>query len=709
MFNNQNQSGIILMLIIAAILSALSANTKASQSYKPVKTHIHSLQADQANGAFVLENVDGAAACRDATPEESQALTNPDDLVGLHIISPAPDSSINAADTGLKIILRATQQLEDFPQAKNSFLRAAATWEKVIQSPITVIIDVDYGPLRFGQPYPDANILGSTTAQKIGGASIYPQVRGKLISQATSQRESQIDNALPPDAIQTDIGTTAGVFAPSAIFRALGMISPVADPASEGSFGRLPAIGFNSNFGFDFDPDNGIDAGKTDFDAVAVHELGHALGFFSNVGSLESSPGSAISLSLLDLFRLRPGVGLAGFPTAPRIQSSGGTQVFFFGPSELALSTGRPDGSGGDGRQSSHWKDDDLIGEHLGIMDPTIPPGRRFTITPNDLLAFDSFGYQVRSDDGDTVPLVSGVSRQGSISAPGAGQAVVGSTQYSVIVPNGTTELKLELSGNQDVDLYVRFNQRIAPGASGRPLADFVSESPTGVESMVVSRSSSPALIAGTYYIAVVNFGPGNASFEVRATTTGGGNSNSAPRIVSLKADLTGDQLTLTGTVVDPDGDIIQAQSTLFNRGGAKVGETDPFPVSFGNQPTIDFSLEIDNLNAIPAAELTSLSFIDRRGNRSAPVTADFGEADNGGPSLKVVSYSGSKLTIKGADLAGDLQIEINGRVVVEGFNGAVKKIKVKGSPNTLNLRSGSNRVRVSNGNSRSNLLVFDF
>src|SRR6185436_18830592 len=377
----------------------------SAQSYRPLLDHAHQpISASTTTDDFVIQASSNGVVCRDATPEESAAFGQRDDLVPMHAITPLRRAGLAEQDTGLRIILRGTPQLEGFPLAKNAFLRSAATWEQIIQDPITVIIDVDYGPLRFGQPYPDPNILGSTTSQKIGNATVYPEVRTRLIGQATSQRESQVDNALPPGSIPTDIGSSTGIFAPSAVFRALGLIGPIADPASETSLGRPPAIGFNSNFGFDFEPDDGIDSGKTDFDAVAVHELGHALGFVSNVGSLESNPGAGITTSFLDLFRLRPGASLGTFPTAPRIQSSGGAQVFFFGPFELALSTGRPDGSGGDGRQASHWKDDDLIGQYVGIMDPTIPPGRRFTITPNDLLAFDSFGYRVRNSSEETVP-----------------------------------------------------------------------------------------------------------------------------------------------------------------------------------------------------------------------------------------------------------------------------------------------------------------
>jgi hypothetical protein len=712
MFIRNQRTICVSLFLIMSSLNVGSAHRQTSisaQRYEPVTSHHHSFHPAEATGDLILENVDGVVACRDARQEESEALTARDDQLPLHLISPAPPSGVASADTGLRIILRATDQLEDFPLAKNAFLRAAETWENLIQSPITVIVDVDYGPLRFGQPYPDSNILGSTTSQKIGSSTAYGEVRSRLVAQASSSRESQIDNALPAGPIQTDIGSTSAIIAPSAIFRALGMISPVADPATEANLGRPPAIGFNSAFGFDFDPSDGIDLDKTDFDAVAVHELGHGLGFVSNVGTLESNPSSALSPSLLDLFRLRPGASLASFPNSPRVQSSGGTQVFFFGPSELALSTGRPDGSAGDGRQASHWKDDDLLGEHLGIMDPTIPRGTRFTITENDLLAFDAMGFQVRSPGGDTVALGSGIPQRGSISAPSAGDAVVASTQYSVQIPIGATELQVSLSGNQDVDLYVRFNQRIAPNSSGRPVVDYASESPTGVESLSITPASSPQLKAGTYYVAVANYGPGAANFEVVANITGGSAGNTPPRITNLQADLNGDELLLTGTVVDPDGDIIQAQSDLLDSAGGKVGATDPFPVTFGNLTTISFTLEISNLNSLPAAMLASLSFIDRRGNRSPAVTGDFSKADAGGSTIKAVGYNGSKMTIKGTGLAGQVEIEINGEVVFNDFSATGGKVKIKGAPNRLNIRSGFNRLRLYNGGARSNLVVFEF
>lgn len=697
---------LILLLSLSLIpIGANSASARWQQRYYPVTEQSVALTAEP-DGSYVLQQVDGSVQCRDATSDESTTFNARDGSISLQIISPLRANSVTAEDAGLQIILRGTPQLENFPQAKNAFLRAAETWENLIQTPITVIIDVDFGTTRFGTPYPSPNILGSTFSQFVGGSAVYPEVRRRLIAQASGSRESEVYNALPDSSIRSDVGATAGMLAPSALFRAIGLLNPVADPATEtANYGPPPSIGFNSSFAFDFDPANGIDSNKTDFDAVAVHELGHALGFSSLAGSLELNPGASLRLTFLDLFRFRPGVTAATFPTAARIMSSGGSQVFFAGAPELALSTGRPDSSGGDGRQGSHWKDDDLSGKFIGIMDPVINLGTRYTITNNDLLAFDSFGYQLRAPGGEIVPLTSGVPQQGSIAAPSAGSSRVSDIQYTIQVPGGANRLIVALNGNQDVDLYVRAGQRITISASG-PLADYISDSPTGVESVTITGSSSPALHAGTYFIAVANFGPGAASFNVTATVEGGGG-NGSPVINSLQADLDGDDLTLTGTVADSDGDIVKAQSSLLDGSGQVAGQTAPFAVNFGSSTMVTFSLTVSNLNTIPAAVMASLTFIDRQGNRSAPETADFSNGDAGGPTVSNASYNGSKLVIRGAGFSAQVLIEINGRVVA--ITQGAKKMKVKGDQTRLNLRGGPNRLRVMNGNSRSNLFVLNF
>jgi hypothetical protein len=165
--------------------------------------------------------------------------------------------------------------------------------------------------------------------------------------------------------------------------------------------GNPPRIAFNSAFNFDFDPSDGITGNRTDFDAVAVHEMGHALGFTSEVGARELDPSRLLAASIWDVFRFRPATAnLNNFSTAQRILSSGGTQVEFAGAAELGLSTGKPDGTGGDGEQASHWKADEQSGIFVGIMDPTIARNVRETMTAEDQAAIDAFGYTITATTG---------------------------------------------------------------------------------------------------------------------------------------------------------------------------------------------------------------------------------------------------------------------------------------------------------------------
>ncbi|MDX2033352.1 MAG: NF038122 family metalloprotease [Blastocatellia bacterium] len=356
-------------------------------------------RADEPRGAgaaFVLRFEDGRVECREATPGEREAMGRREEALPLRALERATREEWQQA-AGLKITLRSTTQLDGFPAAKNAFIKAAQRWEALIQTPITVVVDVDYGPTRFGQPY-SVGTLGSTEGQLISGPGLYTAVRTALLARATSPQETTLYNALPTSSAPTDIGTTTTVSGPSPLFRALGFLNPVADPTAEqAQFGPPPSVGFNSGFTFDFDPTDGISAGALDFDSIAFHELGHVLGFSSNVGVKELIPTFEVTASIWDLFRLRPGATTATFPTAQRILSSGGNQVFYDGGIEVPLSTGRPDSSGGDGKQPSHWKDDLLFGGYLGMMIPTVSPGQRNLTTLADLRVMDVMGFGLRT------------------------------------------------------------------------------------------------------------------------------------------------------------------------------------------------------------------------------------------------------------------------------------------------------------------------
>ncbi|HVG29739.1 MAG TPA: NF038122 family metalloprotease [Pyrinomonadaceae bacterium] len=383
------------LALLLGFLTSLPPGVRA-QTISPVKGgYVSSPELGQ---AFVIyQSPGGETVCRDASPAEAREINRRpsvplrriNHLEDVDAYQPYASSGSGqkiSATTGLTIILRATAQLDANPAAKQAFINAAARWEALIADPITVTIDVDYGSTSFGTPFPSSNTLGLTSSS--GFIIPYTTVRSRLVSHvAPGSEEAVVISNLPAASLPADVvgGSVSDVFVPPALMSALGL--SMTNPP-------VPKIGFNSAFGFDFDPNDGVTPGLTDFDSVAVHEIGHALGFTSQGGS------GSTRASIWDLYRFKPGTASnANFATATRALSvgadAGDRRVQFNGNTEVDLSTGKPDGTGGDGRQSSHWKDDAQGVPYIGIMDPTIPRGVHKQITANDTRALDFFGYSV--------------------------------------------------------------------------------------------------------------------------------------------------------------------------------------------------------------------------------------------------------------------------------------------------------------------------
>jgi hypothetical protein len=349
---------------------------------------------------FVLAADGDRVVCREA-PDDAGLRAR--DTARLHEIR---GPRAGKTGPGLTIVLRATDQLERFPHAKAAFERAAETWERTIAgTPMTIVVDVDYGETAFGQAFP-SNVLGLTDPQLLLAGQDYEFVRSHLVAAASSDEEAALYGSLPARAVPTDAGSTRDLYVPTAVLRATHFLPPEAKPSAEHArLGNPPAIAISAAYPYDFDPSDGIDASTRDFEAVVLHELGHVLGFTSVVGARETSASFPVALSMLDLFRFRPGVDAASFDSAKRVLASGGEQVFFGGGEALPLSTGRQDASGGDGRQASHWKDEAVTGVFIGLMHPALKPGVHETLTANDLLAFDRLGYTLAPPPGPIASL----------------------------------------------------------------------------------------------------------------------------------------------------------------------------------------------------------------------------------------------------------------------------------------------------------------
>jgi len=161
--------------------------------------------------------------------------------------------------------------------------------------------------------------------------------------------------------------------------------------------------GTNTSWSYNFNRQNTVPAKSVDFIGVAVHEIGHVLGFQSSIdrpwvgggdlSSLEYSLGlneRVNEASPLDLFRYS-NKSRVGSKTNIDL-SVGGDQYFGLGTNGANF-VGRFDNGvdktkGSNGFQASHWQSG-------GIMDAEIQRGQTAAITGLDLIAFDAIGWDI--------------------------------------------------------------------------------------------------------------------------------------------------------------------------------------------------------------------------------------------------------------------------------------------------------------------------
>ena len=201
---------------------------------------------------------------------------------------------------------------------------------------------------------------------------------------------------------------------------------------------------------WNYNLNSAVASNQLDFYSVAIHEIGHALGFVSGADNKETffqEISSAIKeeeeeLNIVQVsqygiekplnnvldnndalysqlvtdynannYDLNPATSLDLFRQSSATQSdtdmidlSLGVDSFFAidKSSQLAyFSTGEDTTIGGDGYQASHWKNQD---NPLGIMAPTIGLGERREIKELDLIALDVIGFD-RTQTNPTIDL----------------------------------------------------------------------------------------------------------------------------------------------------------------------------------------------------------------------------------------------------------------------------------------------------------------
>jgi hypothetical protein len=343
-------------------------------------------------------------AARGARADVALSLTGSSEPVSSPALASQPGSP--PANLGsFHIVIDAAPELSGNAAALAAFQRAAARWEAFIADPITVTVKATLAPLA-------PNIIGSATSVPLLLDSA--QVRNAIAADAGDEPDDDIATHLPT------IADLAVSMPPGFGFDRSRMLLTKANAKAIGILGLDEQFGvpdsvvtFNTNFTFDFDNRDGVTPGQLDFETVASHEIGHALGFVSVLEYIDAvmsfhATAQDVVVSALDLFRFAAGAGNdpetdSQFTTFPRVlfpgQENFFDQVFpMFGLTEIAFSTGLTQG---DGYQASHWKDN--LG--IGVMDPALAFGESMFVSYNDLRALDLMGYDISiANVSSTVP-----------------------------------------------------------------------------------------------------------------------------------------------------------------------------------------------------------------------------------------------------------------------------------------------------------------
>lgn len=293
-------------------------------------------------------------------------------------------------------------------QAELGFKVAAKYWESVFTNDANVKLDVGYSNLGAGILGSTGSTLFTTTIDGYYGllgatqTSALDAIAVANLSplSGTGSLDVLVPGYLTPGA-GIDVNAPARIAPDGEAITQTLALSSANVKALLGDFGYAGSDGtirFSDQFAFDFDARDGIAAGTYDFVGVAVHEIGHALGFISGVDDFDYSNG--YGGSDVDDYWWGYGLDMFRYSAPGQLDWTVGTSSYFSidgGVTNLGnFSTGSQNG---DGYQASHWKAPATpCTDFLGIMNPYICGGLEDSVEALDLALFDAIGWNVNFD-----------------------------------------------------------------------------------------------------------------------------------------------------------------------------------------------------------------------------------------------------------------------------------------------------------------------
>lgn len=311
---------------------------------------------------------------------------------------------------------------------------AGAKWSGSLSDPITVKITVD---LDAGLP---SSVFAAAVGVKLPTSflSVKGALSGDVLSATDVSAVSSLQSAPKIEALTQDTstvvvpspeirlgGSTPGIWNSTLAvtrpnLKALGLLSGTAGAAGADGLLKINPAKIAALV-FDYTRGDGITGGKFDFTGIAIHELGHLMGFFSGVDEVDyagdGAPGNPATLSgtaifsVLDLYRYSAHSLIA--PTPP---STGKVNDWRFGPAPadflpkpyFSVDAGATDiadfATGayhGDGDQASHFSSG-----VPAIMDPGFGPGIEVNPTGIDVTAMDAIGWNLVPEPGTALLLL---------------------------------------------------------------------------------------------------------------------------------------------------------------------------------------------------------------------------------------------------------------------------------------------------------------